>query len=385
MAMDKFRNPFVTGAYVSEEYFCDRVEETNKLVRILTNNNHAVLISPRRMGKTGLISHCFRQSKIQGNYHTFFLDIYSTASLREFIFCLGKQLFETLKPRGQKFIDHFFSVITSLRPAFKLDEITASPIFDIGLGEIKEPEFTLEEIFKFIQTAEKPCIVAIDEFQQISKYPEKNVEALLRTHIQHCTNGIFIFAGSQHQMMQNMFFSNSRPFYQSANLLFLDVIDIDIYIPFVIKHFNAHDKWITAEDIQVIYHLFEGHTWYLQSIFNELFSLTERNEICNLSLIQYAIKSRIESYQPLFQGTLSLLPERQKEVLYAIAKEGKAQNITSAEFIKKHSLLSASSVQAAIKQLTEKEIITENNKIYQIYDRFFYLWLTENYGAGYHL
>jgi AAA+ ATPase superfamily predicted ATPase len=383
--MNKCKNPFVTGAYVSDEYFCDRVEETKKLVRILTNNNHAVLISPRRMGKTGLITHCFHQKKIAGKYHTFFIDIYSTASLREFIFCLGKQIFETLKPRGQKFIDNFFSIITSLRPAFKLDELTAAPVFDIGLGEIKEPEITLGEIFKFIQSADKPCIVAIDEFQQIAKYPEKNVEALLRTHIQHCNNGIFIFAGSQRQMMQNIFFSNSRPFYQSASLLYLDVIDIDIYTDFVIKHFNASEKWITAEDIHSIYHLFEGHTWYLQSIFNELFSLTERNEICTISFIQYAIKNKLESYQPLFQGTLSLLPERQKEVLYAIAKEGKAQNTTSAEFVKKHSLLSSSSVQAAIKQLTEKEIITENNKIYQVYDRFFYLWLTENYGTGYRL
>jgi len=70
---------------------------------------------------------------------------------------------------------------------------------------------------------------------------------------------------------------------------------------------------------------------------------------------------------------------------FAIAKEGNANAITSAAFVKKHGLLSSSSVQTAIKQLLDKEIITSENNVYQVYDRFFGLWLTTVFGTGYRI
>lgn len=382
MNMKTLKNPFVTGGYVSGEYFCDRVHESKEVIRTLTNGNNLAIISPRRMGKTGLIQHCFHQEEIRNHYYTFFIDIYATDSLKEFVYKFGKEIFDTLKPKGKQFIEIFFTMISSLRPAFKLDSTTGTPTFDIGLGEINQAEFTLEEIFKYLESADQHCIVAIDEFQQIGKYPETNIEAILRTHIQECKNTSFIFAGSQRHLMQNIFFSSSRPFYQSVSLLQLETINEDEYVHFVRKHFSNDQKEIPDELVKKIYHLFEGHTWYIQNIFNELFSLTDENEICTLELAQEAIENKIDSYRPLYQSTLSLLPERQKEILYAIAKEGKANAITSGGFIKKHGLLSQSSVQTAVKQLFDKEIITSENNVYQVYDRFFGLWLANLYGTG---
>ncbi|MDO8929860.1 MAG: ATP-binding protein [Bacteroidota bacterium] len=375
-------NPFITGGYVPEEYFCDRVQESKEVIRTLSNGNNLAIISPRRMGKTGLIEHCFHQPEIRDHYYTFFIDIYATDTLKEFVYKLGKEIFETLKPKGTQFFDGFFSMISSLRPAFKLDSITGSPTFDIGIGEIHQAAITLEEIFKYLEAADRQCVVAIDEFQQIGKYPEKNIEAILRTHIQKCKNTSFIFAGSQRHLMQNIFFSSSRPFYQSVSLLQLDAIKEEEYIRFVRRHFTNDKKDISAELVSKIYQLFEGHTWYVQNIFNELFSLTAENETCSFALAQEAIANKINSYRPLYQSTLSLLPERQKEILYAIAKEGKASGITSGPFIKKHGLLSQSSVQTAVKQLLDKEIITSEENVYEVYDRFFGLWLANLYGTG---
>ncbi|HEX7585668.1 MAG TPA: ATP-binding protein [Prolixibacteraceae bacterium] len=380
--MKTLKNPFVTGGYVSGEYFCDRMQESKEVIRTLTNGNNLAIISPRRMGKTGLIQHCFHQEEIRNHYYTFFIDIYATDSLKEFVYKFGKEIFDTLKPKGKQFIEIFFTMISSLRPALKLDSTTGTPTFDIGLGEINQAEFTLEEIFKYLESADQHCIVAIDEFQQIGKYPETNIEAILRTHIQECKNTSFIFAGSQRHLMQNIFFSSSRPFYQSVSLLQLETINEDEYVHFVRKHFSNDQKEIPDELVRKIYHLFEGHTWYIQNIFNELFSLTDENEICTLELAQEAIENKIDSYRPLYQSTLSLLPERQKEILYAIAKEGKANAITSGGFIKKHGLLSQSSVQTAVKQLFDKKIITSENSVYQVYDRFFGLWLANLYGTG---
>ena len=376
------KNPFLLKGYMSAEYFCDRKKETADLMRFLMNENNVVLVSPRRMGKTGLIKHCFYQKEILKNYNTFFVDIYATHNLQEFVYKLGKEIFEQLKPRGKRFVEKFFSIIASLRPAFKLDERTGTPVFDIGIGEIRSAEITLEEIFKYLNSSDKPCIIAIDEFQQIAKYPEKNIEAILRTHVQRTTKTTFIFSGSQRHILHNMFFSASHPFYQSAVLQTLGAIDKHEYVDFADKHFRRAGKKVDVSFIERSYDLFEGHTFYVQAIMNQLFSELNEQEDCTDKIFEEAVRNRVFSYETLFSEILNLLPVRQKEVLYAVAKEGKAQNLTSGEFVKKHSLLSTASTQTAARQLLEKEILTRKENVFEVNDRFFGLWLQTYYGPG---
>ncbi len=230
-------NPFVVTGYISPEYFCDRETETAALISNITNGRNTALISKRRMGKTGLIEHVYNKPGIADNYHTFLVDIYPAGTLREFVLLLGKQIFERLKPRGRKFIDRFFATITSLHTAFKIDPVTSMPTFDINLGEIRQPETSLEQIFQYLEGADRRCVVAIDEFQQVAKFPEKNTEALLRTHIQRCRNTNFIFSGSIHHMMREIFFTASRPFYQSVSPMTLGPIEKKKYVEFVSKFF----------------------------------------------------------------------------------------------------------------------------------------------------
>lgn len=379
----KERNPFIIGGYVSPEYFCDREKESDEILTAILNGRNTAVISPRRMGKTGLIQHCFHFREIKKEYNSFFIDIYSTGSLKEFVFMLGKEIFDTLKSKGKQFIENFFSVITSLRPAFKLDPFTGLPVFDIGIGEIVKPEYSIEQIFAYLESSDKPCVVAIDEFQQVAKYPEKNIEAVLRTHIQRCVNTTFIFAGSQRSMMQQIFFSPSRPFYQSVSLINLHSIELSEYQKFIIRHMKKDGKKIDKELIERVYTLFEGHTWYIQNIFHRLYSIMEQGEECTLPMVEKCVRNTVNSFEPMFEGIIALLSNRQKEVIFAIAKEGKAKEATSSLFVRKHGLKSASTVQSALRQLIEKEFVTKEDDAYIVYDRFLGLWLAEKFGTGY--
>ena len=381
----KIKNPFVVSGYVSPEYFCNREKEVSELTGSLLNGRNMVIVSPRRMGKSGLITHCFGQSAIRKEYHTFFIDIYATGTLKELVYIFGKHIFETLKPKGKKFVEQFFSTIASLRPAFKLDNLTGQPVFDMGIGDIKQPLMSLEEIFTYLESADKRCIVAIDEFQQIANYPEKNVEAILRTHIQKCKNTNFVFSGSQRHMMNNIFFSTSKPFYQSATLLNLEPIDYQHYLEFSKKFFGKAKKNFSEDCISKIYNLLEGHTWYMQSMLNRLYEQLDCGEEMTMTIANHILHAIVESNKTVYQGIVSMLSERQKETLFAIAKEGKATEVTSAAFIEKHGLHSSSSIQSALKQLLEKEIITKEHGVYQIYDRFLSLWIADTYGTGYGL
>ena len=376
--MDKVGNPFITNGYISKDYFCDREEEQKRVLREINGGSNLALISTRRMGKTGLIQHCFNNERIKKNYYTFFIDIYAAKSLRDLVFALSKVILKTLKPKGKKALEQFWSSVRSLQANVSFD-INGNPSFHVGLGDILSAEATLDELFTYLQNADKPCIVAIDEFQQIAGFAEKNVEAILRTHIQHCPNAHFVFAGSQRHTMGNLFQSASRPFYQSVSMMHLESIPLTKYTAFARRHFKNAQKDVTPETVETIYQQFEGITWYMQKILQVLYEMTPAGTVCEKDLLQQAKENILGSYNYTYQETLFRLPEKQKELLIAIAKEDKVKAATSGAFIQKYKLTSASSVQAALKGLMEKDFITLELGIYQMYDRFFRLWLTENY------
>lgn len=156
-------NPFVIYGYVSEELFCDREQETKELYDSLSNGRNIALIAPRRIGKSGLIDHLFHQVEVEKNYYTFHIDIYATKNLQEFVLSMGKDILASLQPRGKKIMRIFVSYLKSLQTGLSYDE-TGTPSFNLSIGEIHTPETTLDEIFKYLEEADKPCIVAIDEF-----------------------------------------------------------------------------------------------------------------------------------------------------------------------------------------------------------------------------
>lgn len=365
-------NPFVVGKYVSDEYFCDRENETELIKKQMVNGRNMTLIADRRIGKSGLISHVFAQADIQQAYYTIQVDLYSTNSLAEMVSVLSKEIFSQVQKQAKSWYDKFFDVITSLRVGLKFDPVSGTPTFDIGMSDIAAPEMTLDQIFMYLEMADKPCVVAFDEFQQIAGYPEKNVEALLRTYIQRCKKTQFIFAGSRKHMMVQMFLSPARPFYQSTINMGLDLIPIDTYVAFAQAMFVKGGKTIEASAVEQVYEAFRGITWYIQLMMNEMYSITPEGGTCNADIIEQAEQNVIRIQEMSYTRLLASLPPRQKELLYSIAKEGTVDNITSKEFIQKYKLQSSSSVQAALKGLDDKEIvINSTDNMWQIYDALF--------------
>lgn len=380
ITMAKTANPFIVAGRIAPEYFCDRVAESARLVKVVTNGNNLVIISPRRMGKTGLIQFCYDKPEIEKEYYTFFIDILHTSSLREFTYLLGKEIYETLIPRSRKMARLFMQAMKSISGKFGFDPASGLPTFNLELGDIERPEYTLDEIFRYLDNADRRCIVAIDEFQQIAKYPESNIEALLRTYIQRQANCNFIFAGSERHMMQEMFSSAARPFYNSADMMELKAIPKETYVEFVTGHFKKCQRRIEPGDVEKVYDLFKGHTYYIQKAFNEAFADTPAGSECTTDTLQRAIEAMVASNDTIFREILSNVPEKQKALLYAIAREGEAERITSADFIRRHSLTSASSVQSAMKKLLEKDMITETGKVFSVTDKLFAMWINGIYG-----
>ena len=376
-------NPFYITGIIPEAYFCDREKETSWMVRTLENKAHILLTSPRRMGKTQLIRHVFEQPSIKDNYYTFYTDIYPTTSLNELVLFLSKEIYSVLVSKGKGVLDKFLAGLHSLAGSFGYDPVSNTPTFNIKLGDIHSPELTLEEIFRYLEQADRPCIFAIEEFQQIANYPEKNVEATLRTHIQKMNNCLFIYAGSNRHILENMFNSAAKPFYNSAEQLYLECISKDIYTAFAEMQFANASRKISPEAASLAYDLFEGHTYYVHNVLHNAFAYIEPDKTIDETDIYNILNDILEEKGHTFDSVMNQLNYQQKETLVSIAKEGKASGVTSVAYVKKHALKSPSSVQYAISALLDKQLLTyqsvERTKVYSISDKFLEMWICRIY------
>ena len=379
MKYNNITNPFIISKDIPEAFFCDREEETTFLIKQIDNGRNTVIVSPRRMGKTGLIHHLFRQETIQERYTSFFVDIYPASSLQEMCYILGRSVFERLKAKKTQHWETFFQYLKSLRAGVSFDSVTGEPKLEVGIGSIEHPATTLEEIFAYLESSSTPCIVALDEFQQIAEFPEQRVEALLRSMIQNCRQTTFLFSGSKQHTINQMFLSKSRPFYQNAQLFDLNPLKPDVYTEFATRLFDQFEKHIEPAVIAQVYTDYNATTWYMQMLMNELFALTGQGNTCTMEHLDMAQKNIIQVQEGSYLMQLNTLSSKQKSMLQAIAKEGCAKAVTSQAFVKKHALDSASTVQSALRVLLKKDIVTADNGQYRISDFFFSHWLQENY------
>jgi hypothetical protein len=255
------------------------------------------------------------------------------------------------------------------------------PQIQIEYQSSQEVLFTLQGLFSFLEEQNTPIIIAIDEFQQIAEYPEKNVEALLRTHIQQLKNIQFIFCGSNKSMMTEMFSNAKRPFFGGSRLLYLDKIANTAYEPFIRNHFESNKKRIEDEALEAILSRTKSHTFYTQNLCNYIFSM--KYKLIDIHVVNKAMAGILQENESFFFQYRKLLTPDQWNYMIAVAKENEVSQVTAQKFISKYNIGSPSNSRRILKSLIEKELIFENPSTekpsYQIYDVFLSRWLEVKY------
>lgn len=372
--MNPLSNPFVIGKYVDKDYFCDREKESEMLVHHIVNGRNVAIMSERRLGKTGLIEHVFANGLPDG-YEPFLIDIYTCRNLREMVYLLATEVFKKIG-RKQSMVERLLQTVRSLKTTISYDAVTGFPEIGFGLGEIQQPEVTLDEVLDYLETSDAVCIVAVDEFQKIASFEEKNVEALLRTKIQHLKKTQFVFAGSERHLLEGIFNDPLRPFYNSVVFMQLQPIEKGVYANFCQQLFHRYGKSVSPALVERLYECFQGITWYLQLSMNEAFTMVERGGHVGEEAYGQILNHLVDSKRFTFEDRYASLTEKQKMVLLAIASEFPNQpTLTSQEFISTYGLKTASSVQTAVKGLVEKGILSDNHGVRRPTDLLFMLWL----------
>jgi hypothetical protein len=376
--MKNIINPFIIKGYVSKEYFCDRKSELSTLHRNVQNGSNTTLISPRKMGKSGLIFRFF--DELPAEIQSIYVDIYASRSLNDFIKLLAEAILLKF-PEKSKTGKEFIKFLKGLRPLISFNPFTNVPQIQIEYQTQQEITYTLQGLFTFLEEQNIRIVVAIDEFQQICEYPEKNVEALLRTYIQQLKNVQFIFCGSNKSMMTEMFTHAKRPFFASTRSLYLDKIDNAEYEEFIRNHFETNKKYIHDDALVAILNWTKSHTFYTQNLCNYIFSMKINN--IDIDVVKRAMDGILKENESFFFQYRQLLTPAQWNYLIAIAKENEVSQITAQKFISKYNVGTPANSRRILKSLIEKELILENlskeGSTYQVYDVFLSRWLEVKY------
>jgi len=369
-------NPFILSPHAPKALFCDRETETQDLVRHLKNGANVTLISPRRLGKTGLIYHIFDTLQESGAAcETYYVDIYATRSFDDFVTLLAEAVYGGLN--GKATMRAFLDALKSVRPVVSPDPFSGAPQVSFTFQNDLEKRYSLKAILDYLEHRKKKVVVAIDEFQQVRTYEGIPFEALLRSCIQPLRNVQFIFSGSKRHVMSDMFTGEKSPFYESAAIYPLDKIPYDSYFQFIKKQFADNGKQIADDAVEMILEWTGRHTYYTQFLCNRVFQETRKE--ASMTDVFLCADIILDENADAFLERRNLLTRKQWDYLIAIAKEGTLSRPTASEFLQKYRLGAPSSSLRILEALVEKELVLETKQpegsTYSVYNVFLSRWL----------
>ncbi len=355
------------SGYHGSSSFCDREEELAQLANWVNGGVPCVIIGIRRLGKTGLIRHLAHHLV---DYKVLFIDLQGTESLQGLVEKLADSIALAFPERKN---ERVWAVLKSLRPSIEFDPYSGLPQISFQFSKPEEIQHTLHNLLSMLNNQDQPTLLAFDEFQQITNYPESNVEGILRSEMQQFTSLCYLFSGSQTHLLSRMFASGTRPFFASVQRLFLEKIDEKVYAHFIQNQFKRHGKTITLDLVNDLLIWTECHTYYTQYFCNQLY-LESSSDITSADLNQIKLKI-LQTSKNDFYLWRDVLAAGQWKLLVAIGKEEALYQPNSQVILKKYNLATPAAVNKALQTLLDKQLVNEfhdsrGNKFYKLADVF---------------
>ena len=363
------KNPFFFGGLVFKENFCNRKQEIKELKSDIKNGQNVLIYAPRRFGKTSLI---YRVKEELEDFKFLYIDFMTITSIEEFINIYFNETAKSLENPLDKTIK-FFKEILKFRASIKATiNDTGEVKFGLDFSK-KETSNILEEVLELpLKYSEKHniCIV-FDEFQEVENL---EIENKLRSVIQKHSNKIsYIFLGSKKSIINTMFSDIKRPFYKSVKHLILNPINMEEWSKCIKRAFEKTNKHIEDVFIEKIFDITKGFPYYTQEICYEIWELTDKE--VDEKIFNKAINNILLKEKEYFIAIWDNLTKNQKIALKIILLTD-GENIYAEEYVPE--MIKSSSLQTAVKNLIQKDIVDKKDNVYYFQDPFFEFWLRKH-------
>lgn len=377
------KNPFRYGEIVTGDAFCNRKDEIQELSKYMLNSENVWFYSPRRYGKSSLIFECL--NKISSKAITCYIDLFPTKDEEDYLKELAKNITEATATTTKRLIEMAKTFFSSLAPTVSIDN-EGKPVLKFGVTIGGYVAHVADEILdvpqKIATSRKKTVVVVLDEFQEISKYPNKKWQHKIRSYIQKHTNVSYIFAGSQKNMMANFFTNKKSPLYNSALHFPLEPIFLDEFKKFIQKKFLRSQKSINSDVITDIYNFSKGSPYYIQYLCNVLWDITPESSKADKKRLSHAISILTAREEKLFINIVELLSRLELQVLIALANKKKEEKILSTKFLQKYDLSSTSGVRAVLIRMEDKGLLEKNGRDYEFTNPVFRYWIKIKYSEN---
>src|SRR3990167_8881296 len=297
--------------------FCNRDKERAQLKQSIEMHEHIVLVAPRRYGKTSLVMQVLKENAFPGVCIDFFFVLTHaevTRTITEGISAIISTLLPNTKAACLKLIES----ISTLNPRLTFSllgqklEINTKQTTEKSISEL------LLALDQFAIKAQESCVIVFDEFQQIGELKENHaIEAAIRHAVERSQNVSYIFCGSKHHLLNEMFTDKSRPLYHLCDLMTIDRIDTACYFPFLNKF--AKDKWkkhLDDDTISEIIHLTENHPYYVNALCRRLW---RGEQSPSLGDVRNTWNDYVTQQRDWISDDLSRLTLNRKKVMTALA------------------------------------------------------------------
>jgi hypothetical protein len=369
-------SPFQFGTLATKENFIDRNEDRAMLKQLLTSHINVMLISPRRWGKSSLVKRSMEELTSEKNdIKVCFIDAFSISSEAEFYRTFASKVIECASSKFEKWAEDAKDLLNGVIPQLIIkDQITDFMAFDIKFKPEEKDKLTILQLPETLAKKKGiKIIVCIDEFQQLSNLAEyKDMEGKMRSVWQQQELTTYCLYGSKRHMMMDIFNNSNNPFYRFGQVVFLDKITKNNWMPFIIEGFRKTNKHISEDYASQICDIVECHSWYLQQLSFFIWTKTEKEVTADD--FNYGVKQLLNINTPMFQSDSNKLTPAQLELLRAIAA-GETK-FSSAEVNSKYNLGNPNTLAKNKRSLQEQDIIekTKDNTFHFV-DPIFKLWI----------
>ena len=352
------RNPFKFGTIVEDEFFTDRTLELQYIVRVMESENHLILISPRRFGKSSLVVKAAKQ--LDRPY--LLLNLQKVITTQDLAAKLLKEVFKLYTWEKVKHLMSHFRVV----PMISSNPVTNS--FDVSFQPVTDSNVLLEDAMALIEkvsTPERRLIVIFDEFQEIMQIA-KGLDKQLRAIMQMQQGLNYILLGSQESMMTEIFERKKSPFYHFGTLMHLNKIPYQDFLSYLNERLSPVISGMSEKVSNEILSLTNCHPYYTQQLASQVWELAKYEEIKE-DVVNEAVKLITSNHDLDFERLWVKFNRMDKQVLQALCRgENPLQN----------KQLATSTTYSAIKRLMKMGYIIRTEK-YEIEDPFFKHWIVE--------